>query len=227
MKAGIDKKEIPNLNNDRHFSLADRLVSEFDTGLRTLFGKPEITERENPANKIAESELSEEQQRHAAGLMRVNHAGEVCAQALYQGQALTARDPEVARQMHRSALEENDHLDWCASRCKELGTHTSVLGPFWYVGSLTIGAIAGVAGDKWSLGFVAETEHQVVRHLDSHLAQIPEKDKKTRAILEQMKEDESHHATVALHAGGAELPMPVKTFMGLTSKIMTKAAYWV
>ena len=129
--------------------------------------------------------------------------------------------------LFRSALEENDHLAWCEQRCKELNTHTSLLSPFWYVGSLTIGAIAGIAGDKWSLGFVAETEHQVVRHLDDHMAQINQQDQKSHAILEQMKLDEAHHATVALHAGGAELPGPVKTFMGLTSKIMTKTTYWV
>ena len=211
----------------RHYTPFDKLIQQFDAGLRTVFGQPLVTERGNPARQHVEAELSTAEKELAGRLMRINHAGEVSAQGLYQGQALTARLPEVRGKMERAALEENDHLDWCASRCKELGTHTSVLGPFWYVGSLTIGAIAGIAGDKWSLGFVAETEHQVVRHLDSHLAQIPEKDKKTRAILEQMKEDESHHATVALHAGGAELPMPVKTFMGLTSKVMTKAAYWI
>jgi len=210
----------------RHYTPFDRLIGQFDAGLRTVFGRPVVTERQNPANSHSETELSSAEKQLAGRLMRINHAGEVSAQGLYQGQALTARLPEVRGKMERAALEENDHLDWCESRCKELGTHTSYLGPFWYVGSLTIGALAGIAGDKWSLGFVAETEHQVVRHLDSHLAQIPAKDQKTRTILEQMKEDEGHHATVALHAGGTALPKPIKALMGLTSKVMTKTAYW-
>jgi ubiquinone biosynthesis monooxygenase Coq7 len=157
--------------------------------------------------------------------MRINHSGEVAAQGLYQGQALTAKLPEVREKMERAAAEENDHLDWCEQRIHELGTHTSYLNPLWYFGSVAIGATAGFAGDKWSLGFVAETEHQVVRHLDSHLAQISPSDHKSRAILKQMKEDEGHHATVALNAGGADLPAPIKTFMSLTSKIMTKSVY--
>jgi len=210
----------------RHYTPFDKLIQQFDAGLRTVFGQPVVTERKNPAKQHTEAELSSAEKELAGRLMRINHAGEISAQGLYQGQALTARLPQVRDKMERAALEENDHLDWCESRCKELGTHTSYLGPFWYVGSLTIGAIAGVVGDKWSLGFVAETEHQVVRHLDKHLAQIPARDQKTRAILAQMKEDENHHATVALHAGGTELPKPVKRIMGLTSKLMTKAAYW-
>jgi len=211
----------------RHYNPTDKLIQQLDAGLRTVFGKPNLTERPNPANGATEAELSANDKELAGRLMRINHAGEVSAQGLYQGQALTARLPAVREKMERAALEENDHLAWCEQRCKELGTHTSLLGPFWYVGSLTIGAIAGVAGDKWSLGFVAETEHQVVRHLDSHMAQITPQDKKSHAILEQMKEDEAHHATVALHAGGAELPFVVKKLMGLTSKIMTRAAYWL
>ena len=157
--------------------------------------------------------------------MRINHAGEVAAQGLYEGQSLTARLPEVREKMERAAMEENDHLAWCESRINELGSHKSLLNPLWYGGSLAIGAIAGLAGDKWSLGFVTETERQVVHHLDSHLAQLNENDQKSRAILEQMKEDEGQHATTALHAGGAELPQPIKKLMSLTSKVMTKAAY--
>ena len=212
---------------NRKFSPLDQLIRQFDAGLRTVFGNPPLTERPNPAEGKVEADLPPADKELAGRLMRINHAGEVSAQGLYQGQALTARLPEVRGKMERAALEENDHLAWCEQRCKELGTHTSLLSPFWYVGSLGIGALAGIAGDKWSLGFVAETEHQVVRHLDSHMAQINPLDKKSHAILQQMKDDEAHHATVALHAGGAELPMPVKRFMGLTSKIMTKTAYWL
>jgi ubiquinone biosynthesis monooxygenase Coq7 len=159
--------------------------------------------------------------------MRINHSGEVAAQALYQGQALTARLPGVRDKMERAAEEENDHLVWCERRINELGSHKSYLNPFWYAGSFAIGALAGAAGDKWSLGFVAETERQVVRHLDEHLSRLPEHDQRSRAVLEQMKEDEGHHATVALEAGGAELPEPVKKLMSLTSRVMTRTAYWV
>jgi len=198
-----------------------------DVGMRTLFGQPKITERPNPAQNETEIELSEAERQLAGRLMRINHAGEVAAQGLYQGQALTARLPQVRQQMERAALEENDHLDWCEKRAKELGTHVSVLNPAWYAGSTAIGALAGLAGDKWSLGFVAETEKQVVKHLEEHLEQLPEHDDKSRAILEQMKEDEGRHATVALEAGGTELPYPVRKFMELTSKIMTRTAFWI
>ena len=159
--------------------------------------------------------------------MRINHCGEVCAQALYQGQALTAKLPEVREKMEQAATEENDHLQWCADRLKELDSHTSFFNPFWYVSSFSIGAVAGLLGDKWSLGFVAETEYQVVRHLQSHLDELPENDKKSRAVIEQMKEDELHHATVAIEAGGAELPTPVKLAMRSMAKVMTKSVYWV
>ena len=211
----------------RHYSPADLLISNLDQALRTLFGQPEITERHNPAEDIEESELTKTEIQHIAGLMRVNHTGEVCAQALYQGQALTAKLPKVKQSMQRAAQEENDHLDWCHARLQEFDSHTSYLNPLWYAGSLAIGATAGLIGDKWSLGFVAETENQVVKHLDSHLQQVPENDKRTRAILEQMKTDEEHHGTTAINAGGAQLPEPVKKLMGLTSKIMTSIAYRV
>lgn len=211
----------------RHYSPIDHLLINLDQAVRTVFGKPQITERPNPADTHEDSVLSEEERHRAARLMRVNHAGEVSAQALYQGQALTAKLPEVREKMERAALEENDHLDWCEGRIKELGSHTSVLNPAWYAGSFAIGALAGAAGDKWSLGFVAETEHQVVKHLEDHLQHLPPQDMKSRAILEQMKEDETHHATVALEAGGAALPWPVKKLMALTSRVMTKTASWV
>ena len=211
--------------NPRHYSPADKLLMHLDTGLRTVLGRPQTTERPNPAENIEDAELTESEKELAGRLMRINHAGEVAAQGLYEGQSLTARLPEVRDKMERAAMEENDHLAWCENRLNELGSHKSLLNPLWYGGSLAIGALAGLAGDKWSLGFVTETENQVVRHLDSHLKQLSEKDNKSRAILEQMKEDEGHHATAALHAGGAELPKPIKQLMGLTSRIMTKTAY--
>ena len=211
----------------RHFSPIDEFISAFDQGLRTIFGKPEVTERADPADSVAESELNDKEKDLAIRLMRVNHAGEVAAQALYQGQAIAARNSQVKNQMQRSADEENDHLAWCEKRVKELGGHTSRLGPFWFMGSFAIGSIAGLAGDKWSLGFVVETERQVEKHLDAHLEKISKNDEKTRAILQQMKIDEAQHASKALRAGGAPLPAPVKQLMRLTSKVMTKTAYWI
>ena len=209
----------------RQYSPIDHLIQHIDVGLRTLAGAPRVTERPNPAAGLPEAEMDDAARALAGSLMRVNHAGEVAAQGLYEGQALTAKLPEVREKMERAAQEENDHLAWCEQRAKELDTHVSYLNPLWYFGSLGIGAAAGLAGDKWSLGFVAETERQVIRHLDEHLSRLPEQDARSRAILEQMREDEAHHATVALEAGGAELPAPVKKLMGLTSKIMTTLAY--
>ena len=209
----------------RDYSPVDKFLMHLDTGLRTVFGRPRVTERPNPAEDVAEADLTEAEKDLAGRLMRINHAGEVAAQGLYEGQALTARLAEVRDKMERAAMEENDHLAWCESRINQLGSHKSLLNPLWYGGSLAIGAIAGLAGDKWSLGFVTETERQVVRHLDSHLAQLSEKDQKSRVILEQMKEDEGQHATTALHAGGAELPTSIKKLMTLTSKVMTKTAF--
>ena len=159
--------------------------------------------------------------------MRVNHAGEVAAQALYQGQAVTARQDSVRAAMEKAALEENDHLAWCAQRIHELSGHPSYLNPAWYAGSFAIGVLAGLAGDAWGLGFVVETEHQVVRHLDNHLRQLPESDLKSRAILEQMRQDESHHATVALESGGNELPDEIRILMSLASQVMIRTAYWI
>jgi len=209
----------------RNLSAIDRLIINLDQGVRTVFGRPRGTGRPNPADSLSETDLEERQRRVAAGLMRVNHAGEVCAQALYQGQALTARLPRVREKMEQASREENDHLAWCEQRLTELGSHTSRLNALWYVGSFAVGAAAGLAGDKWSLGFVAETEHQVVDHLDGHLQRLPERDEKSRAIVAQMREEEGQHATVALEAGGAELPGPIRRLMRLTSKVMTLAAY--
>jgi ubiquinone biosynthesis monooxygenase Coq7 len=209
----------------RHYSPLDRLIAHLDQGLRTVFGAPQTTGRPNPARDFSEAELRPEEKTLAGRLMRVNHAGEVAAQGLYQGQALTARLPDVRDKMERAAQEENDHLAWCAQRCHELGTHTSVLDPLWYVGSVAIGAAAGALGDKWSLGFLAETEHQVVAHLEGHLQRLPAHDAKSRAILTQMKIDEGAHATTALQSGGAKLPYPVQQAMRLASKVMTETAY--
>jgi ubiquinone biosynthesis monooxygenase Coq7 len=210
----------------RHYTPFDQLLMQMDKAVRTVFGAPPVTERPNPAETQSETELAAVEQRLVAGLMRVNHAGEVSAQALYQGQALTAKLTEVRGKMERAAMEENDHLAWCEQRLKELDSHTSVLNPLWYAGSFAIGAAAGLAGDKWSLGFVVETEKQVVKHLQEHLERLPPQDHKSRAILQQMEEDESHHATTALNAGGSELPEPVKQLMRLTSKLMTATAYY-
>ncbi len=215
------------MDTARHYSPADHLIRHIDVGLRTLFGAPRVTERPNPAHDIPEAELSEAERRLSGALMRVDHAGEVAAQGLYEGQALTARLPEVREKMQRAAQEENDHLAWCEERAHELGSHVSYLNPLWYFGSLGIGAAAGLAGDRWSLGFVAETERQVIRHLDEHLTRLPAADARSRAILEQMREDEAHHATLALEAGGAELPGPVKKLMGFASKVMTRTTYWI
>ena len=211
----------------RTYSPFDNFIAHFDQGLRTVFGAPQTTGRANPADAITSSDLATADKTLAGRLMRVNHAGEVAAQGLYQGQALTARLPNVRGKMEHAAQEENDHLAWCAQRCKELGTHTSVLDPLWYAGAMAIGAAAGAIGDKWSLGFLAETEHQVVEHLSRHLERLPRGDSKSRAVLEQMRSDEGRHATTALQAGGAELPYPIKQAMRAASTIMTRSAYWV
>lgn len=214
--------------HDRDYSLADRLLMQFDQGLRTVFGRPQTTGRPDPADPAADDDtLNEEERLRSMRLMRVNHTGEVCAQALYQGQALTARSAAVREAMQEAAAEENDHLDWCQRRVEALGGQTSRLNPLFYAGALGIGALAGIIGDKWSLGFLAETERQVVRHLDGHLERMPTADATSRAIAEQMREDEGRHATTAVENGAAELPEPVKRFMGLSSKVMTSTTYWV
>ncbi len=213
--------------SSRAYSPVDSLLINLDQAVRTLFGRPQVTERPNPAKGMDEADMDEKQRDHVARLMRINHTGEICAQALYQGQALTAKLPDVRAKLERAAQEENDHLDWCESRIDELGNRKSLLNPFFYASSFAIGALAGAAGDKWSLGFVVETERQVEAHLEDHLEQVPEQDEKSRAILEQMKEDEIGHANLALAAGGAELPAPIKLGMQLTSKVMTKSVYWI
>lgn len=205
----------------------DTVIGEVDKVLRTVFGRPPTTDRPRPDQSMRESELSDNEKKQAARLMRINHAGEVSAQALYQGQALTARDPATRQAMEHAAAEENDHLVWCEDRLHELGAQTSKLNPIFHAGSFAIGALAGMVSDKVSLGFVAETEQQVVEHLDSHLAQLPANDAKSRQILEQMKQDEAEHGEAAMQAGGVDLPLPIKKVMQQTSKIMTRTAYWL
>jgi ubiquinone biosynthesis monooxygenase Coq7 len=212
---------------ERSYSPLDRLIGQFDQALQTVFGPAPHASRPNPADGKSDEGIGAAERELAGRLMRINHTGEICAQALYQGQALTAQLSNVREKMEQAAVEENDHLAWTAERIHELGTHTSLLNPLFYLGSFTLGAAAGIAGDKWSLGFVAETERQVIRHLEGHLARLSPKDEKSRAILEQMKEDEAHHATVAIEHGAAQFPEPVKRLMQLSSKAMTTTTYWV
>lgn len=197
-----------------------------DTGLNTIAAK-HIATREYPAEKIKEADLSNSETKHIAGLMRVNHAGEIAAQALYLGQAITARNQLIREKMQTAASEEIDHLAWCETRLEELNSHISYLAPIWFAGSFAIGTIAGIIGDAWNLGFVAETEKQVVKHLETHLNDIPQKDQRTRKILAQMRDDEAHHQAMAMEAGAKKLPRPVNHLMGLISTIMTKTAYHV
>lgn len=204
----------------------DALILQVDKALRTVFATAS-SRRPYPDAGIDEAEMNEAEKRHAAGLMRVNHSGEVCAQALYQGQALTARNPEAVRALIEASEEETEHLAWCEKRLNELGSHKSLLNPLWYAGSFTLGALAGALGDKWNLGFLAETERQVEGHLNEHLSELPEQDAKSRAIVEQMKVDEMKHAETAIEHGGVPLPMSVKQAMQLTSKVLTFAAYRV
>lgn len=202
----------------------DSLITVFDNSLRTVFAPARAT-RANPAAELPEAGLSETEKRETEALMRVNHVGEVCAQALYQGQALTARNPEARLALEEAAREETDHLAWCERRIEELGGRKSLLNPLWYAGSFALGTTAGFLGDKWNLGFLAETERQVEAHLDEHLRQLPEQDAKSRAIVEQMKQDEIRHAQTAVHHGAAELPSSVKFAMRGMSLMMKRIAH--
>lgn len=204
----------------------DKVITGFDKGLRTLFA-PAQSVRAVPGDALPDTPLEGAQRNAAVSLMRVNHSGEVCAQALYQGQALTARNDAARQALEQAAREETEHLAWTERRIAELGGTKSVLNPLFYAGSFTLGAASGLLGDKWNLGFLAETERQVVRHLESHLERLPQEDQKSRAIIEQMRNDEARHATSAIDHGGAELPGPVKTAMKLGSKVMTETAYWL
>ncbi|WP_372798065.1 2-polyprenyl-3-methyl-6-methoxy-1,4-benzoquinone monooxygenase [Litorivivens sp.] len=210
----------------RHHSFLDKLLISTDRGLKTLVPGSSRARRFNPADKHQDT-LIDDSPRHTAGLMRINHTGEVCAQALYHGQAITAKDPAVKSAMQHSADEEIDHLAWCEQRLRELGSHTSHLNPVFYSASFLLGALAGALGDRISLGFVAATEEQVCQHLREHLTQLPPEDEKSRAILEQMLRDESEHASIALAAGGKDFEPRIKELMTLASKVMTRSTYYI
>ncbi|MCB1648674.1 MAG: 2-polyprenyl-3-methyl-6-methoxy-1,4-benzoquinone monooxygenase [Pseudomonadales bacterium] len=212
-------------SSSSHYNGFDRLILQFDQALRTIVPGSSTQHRVSPADAVDGSNLSDEERRQAASLMRINHTGEVCAQALYQGQALTAKLPDIRQAMEVAAQEEVDHLAWCEQRLQALDSHTSVLNPAWYALSFGLGAAAGLAGDNWSLGFVAETESQVCDHLRDHLGRLPTQDHKSRAVLEQMLIDEQHHGDTARQAGGSELPAPIKLGMHLMSQVMKKTAY--
>ena len=213
------------MNEPRQYSKLDALCLKVDQALRTLLCEPVHTHRSYPAENIPEAASLDA--KHSAGIMRINHAGEVCAQALYQGQSLFSNNPEIKAKMQQAAVEEGDHLKWCGQRLIELNSHVSYLNPLWYAGSFSIGAIAGMLGDAWSLGFVAETETQVIKHLESQLQLLPVEDLRSYKILQQMQEDEGKHRQDAIYYGAKELPAPVKTVMNFTAKIMVKTSYWI
>ena len=204
----------------------EKFIIGFDGALRTLLA-PAQTVRTVPGKNFSENDLTKAEKNKSSALMRINHTGEVCAQALYQGQALTAKDAEVQRNLNQAACEEIEHLAWTEQRITELGGRKSLLNPIWYGGSLFIGAAAGMLGDKWNLGFLAETERQVESHLAKHLHSLPNQDEKSRAIVAQMQIDEAGHANAAMSHGGVDLPTPVKLVMRLGSKVMTKTTYWI
>jgi ubiquinone biosynthesis monooxygenase Coq7 len=204
----------------------DSAIIQFDRVLRTLFCKAP-SQREVPGSGLPDADLSPEERARAGALMRVNHVGEVCAQALYQGQAMTCRDPEVRKALDHAAGEETEHLAWTEQRISELGARKSLLNPFWYAGALSFGIVAGKLGEGWNLGFLAETERQVEAHLESHLSLLPESDARSQAIVRQMKADEIAHAEMADHLGARELPSPVRSAMRLAAKVMTSTAYRV
>ena len=204
--------------------MLDRLIGEFDRALRAVAGVHRAV-RASPAEAIPHQPMEEGDRSHAAALMRVNHVGEVCAQALYQGQALTARNPENRAALESAAREEEDHLAWSAERIRELGGRPSLLNPLWYAGSLAMGAAAGALGDRWSLAFLAETERQVEEHLAGHLRALPAQDARTRAVVEAMRIDEAKHRAAAIDLGAAELPAPARAAMRFASRVMTTIAY--
>lgn len=211
--------------SQRNLTAIDRLIGGIDRALKTVSVGATQATRISPARPHRSADLDANERLHVSGLMRVNHTGEVCAQALYQGQALTAHKASIRQSMRQSAKEEEDHLAWCEERLGELGSRPSVLNPIFYSLSFSVGALAGLLGDKWSLGFVAATEDQVCQHLRSHLQQLPHQDKKSKAVLEQMLEDEAHHANVALDAGGITFNKPTKKLMTAISAVMTNTTY--
>ncbi len=213
------------MSNPRRLSQLDLALARLNRGLHTLHGSTAQALRSSPSRERQDGDLDVSDRQHAAGLMRVNHAGEVCAQALYEGQAATARDDHVREAMREAAAEEADHLAWCEERLRELDARPTALNPLWYGLSYGIGAAAGLAGDRWSLGFVEETEKQVCKHLEGHLESLPEQDERSRAIIEQMHKDESRHAETARENGARDLPLPVRKGMELVAKLMTKTSY--
>ncbi len=213
------------MSQSRQFTAMDRILIQIDEALRLSTGAAPAPAQPSPALDLPDLELDSASREHVAGLMRVNHAGEICAQALYAGQAATARDERVREAMQQAAAEEINHLAWCESRLEELGSRPSLLNPLWYAGSFAMGAFAGLAGDRWSLGFLRETEIQVEAHLQEHLQRLPVEDARSQAILDQMKTDEAQHARMAEEAGAAELPLPIRTAMAFTAGIMKALAY--
>lgn len=211
----------------RHLSSLDRLCIGIDQAVRALAGKPKVSGAEYPAKNIEEHALSDKERKSSAALMRINHAGEICAQALYHGQGVVSRAKDIQEKLEQAAVEEGDHLVWCSERLQELGSHTSYLNPLWYAGSFCIGMMAGMIGDSWSLGFVAETEKQVIKHLSGHMNLLPAQDQRSHKILQQMETDEAKHRDDAIASGAKELPDIVKKGMTITAKIMVKTAYWV
>jgi|TARA_B100000959_G_scaffold223703_1_gene237142 ubiquinone biosynthesis monooxygenase Coq7 len=211
----------------RSYSEADHWLIAAQNGLTTIFGQPNGTGRSDPSEGLDEPELEEAERDQSARLMRVNHVGEVCAQALYQSQAAATRDLQLQQTLAHTAAEENDHLIWCDTRLQALGGRKSLLNPLWYTGAFVIGAVAGLAGDRWSLGFLKETEEQVEGHLDSHLGRLPAKDTCSRVVVQQMKEDERRHAERANRSGATDLPTPIKSLMRGASRVMTGAAHWI
>lgn len=213
--------------SSRCLSWLDSILIEADHALKTVANAHQPAQRPCPANKEQSPLMTDSQQAVSRGYMRVNHTGEICAQALYRGQALTARQPALRQHLLSAAQEEADHLSWCQQRLSELNTHASYLNPFWYMASFKLGVVSGLLGDKWSLGFVVETEKQVEAHLAYHLDRLPAEDTKSRAIVEQMKIDEREHADSALSAGGGELPKAIRFLMKCQSKVMTSLAYYI
>ena len=211
----------------RSYSETDHWLIAAQNGLTTIFGQPNGTGRSDPSEGLDEPELEEAERDQSARLMRVNHVGEVCAQALYQSQAAATRDLQLQQTLAHTAAEENDHLIWCDTRLQALGGRKSLLNPLWYTGAFVIGAVAGLAGDRWSLGFLKETEEQVEGHLDSHLGRLPAKDTCSRVVVQQMKEDERRHAERANRSGATDLPTPIKSLMRGASRVMTGAAHWI
>ncbi|MDD9858234.1 MAG: 2-polyprenyl-3-methyl-6-methoxy-1,4-benzoquinone monooxygenase [Gammaproteobacteria bacterium] len=218
------------MNNSRHYSRLDHAIIGVSRALQTLGARPRAARAfpaDEAADQAADTALSEHERRRAGRYMRVNHVGEICAQALYHSQALTARDRRIRARMERAAAEENDHLAWCEQRLEELGAHKSYLNPLWYLGAFGVGAAAGLAGDRWNLALVAETERQVVAHLEGHLGKLPDNDTRSRAVVARMKEEERGHAEQAVQDGAAELPPPARRLMRLAARVMTSTAHWV